>query len=130
MSTKRFTVLPNVEEPLEFELATPEGEVLGLFHFTRRPRLDIALGLSQAVTLNNGKRDIDKSMLLYVLRELMIKELRDPETGLWSPADDRERFDELMANDRYLIDDSVLVPLTLWLTEEFSGHPTGASSLS
>lgn len=135
MSTvKRFTVLPNDDEPLAFEFVDTEEppNVLGggPFRVTRRPRLDIALGMSQAVTLQNGKREVDQSTLLWVLRELMVLEVRDVETGVWAPADDRERFEAMLSSDRHKINWTVLGEVVQWLTEELSGHPTGASSRS
>lgn len=133
MSTvKRFTVLPNDDEPIAFEFADTDGNVLGggPFRVTRRPRLDIALGMSQAVILKDGKRQVDESTMLWVLRELMVVETRDPETGVWGPADDRERFEAVLTSDRHKIDWTILGEIVVWLTEELSGHPTGASSPS
>lgn len=133
MSTiRRFTVLPNDEEPIAFELTDAKGNDIGggPFRVTRKPRLDLSLGMAQAVTLNGGKRIVDQNTMLYVLRELLITEYRDPETDAWVPADDRERWDSMLSSDRHKMDWVLMSEITMWLAEALQAHPTGASSLS
>jgi hypothetical protein len=127
---KRFTVATNEFTPIEFEVADANDKPLGVFRITRRPRLDMGLAIAQAVVLEDGKRQYNSSVILWLLNELMIQEEQN-EAGEWVPADDRERFAAIMQSDRYSVDWVLLGEIIQWLNGEITGgFPTIASSES
>lgn len=126
MSTtgKIYGVVPITEEPIEFVLG---GET---FHVTRKPRLDLVQAMARAVTLDKGFRSYDINILTHVVREMLIRERRDPQTGEWRTADDIDRFDALCASDRVMVPTEVFGELAMDLMKEVTAHPTGGSGPS
>lgn len=133
---RRFGVIDNTgNEPIPFELCDDHGNVIGTFHATKKPRLDIAQAMARAVSLKDGIRVYDVDILTYCVREFLIKEIYrelgagsngEPVKG-WVAADDLERFDRIVRSDRVAVPIETLGDIVMWLLEETTGHPTGGS---
>lgn len=131
VSTKR-------ERPIEFQIVSDEGEDLGVFRAMRKPRTDVIQRLARAVMLkDDGHRAYDANVICESIRDVLVREVwvEEPGTaedgseaeGRWVPADDVDRFDHLLRDDRVRIPIDQLGEICMWLVGEMMEDPTGAS---
>ena len=127
---RRFGVSSTKNDaPIAFELFdTDTGTSIGVFHATRKPRLDIIQAMAAAVDHNEqGLKVYNIDVLSWILREIVIRERWNPTRERWEFADDASRMAEVLRSDRWKIDVDQMGEIVLWLMEEVSHgeHPTG-----
>jgi hypothetical protein len=115
-------------EPESFLLTDQNGIVVGEpFRVMPKIRLDIVQMMVAAVQLDGkGDRIYNIDILNHVISESLVREVYNPVAEKWEPVNDRERFAEVIASDRWNIPIETLGEIVMWLTEiATGGHPTG-----
>lgn len=131
MASKTFTAQSTKHLPLiSFDIADDTGTVVGSFRATPKPRLDVAQMLATAVQLQEGNRIFNLDIIATAIREMLVTRVWSDEANAWLPADDRDRFNQLLVSDEYAIPIEQLGAICMWLMEETTGHPTGAPNPS
>lgn len=135
MSTpKTFGVQSNEFTQLEsFMLTDDQGRVVDEpFRIMPKLRLDVVQMMVSAVTLDGtGGRSYNLDILSYIIRESLCAEVYNEQKQRWERVDDRRRFVDVLASDRWNIPIETLGDIAMWIGELVSGgHPTGAPKLS
>jgi hypothetical protein len=131
MSTpKSFGVKSNQSKALESFLLHDDRErvVSEPFRIMPKLRLDVVQMMVSAVTLDGtGGRSYNLDILAYVIRESLCAEVYNDQAERWERVDDRRRFTDVLASDRWDIPIETLGEIAMWIGELVSGgHPTGA----
>lgn len=124
--------------PIEFSLVDDEGNDVGTFRATPKPRTDVAQMLASAVQLHEGNRVYNVNVLSDAVKAMLVRKVWQERTvvdpddgeertvGTWVDVDDVARFEHLLTADEVRVPIEQVGAICMWLLEETTGHPTGA----